>query len=149
MAFIYEKVKEEDYGLFDSLEFKDFWKKESLKAGRHTYWCYDKENAMYLVAVGTFIDAPRYYDFSYKGRIIRLEYKGRGNGNKKEGWVLNHSIVRLFVPNSVFIEKEEIKVALTEAFSKWIHLCLPDEINNVIVDINCVPEMVEADYNGR
>ena len=92
MAFVYEKVREEDKELFYSIG----WKKWDLEPVTRTFeWCIDKENKIYMRGAGGGMhDLPYYYDMCYGNRIIRIEMGGaRSEGDRQEGIVI-HKICR-------------------------------------------------------
>ncbi|MCM1081871.1 MAG: hypothetical protein NC393_01820 [Clostridium sp.] len=78
MAFVYERVGEENRELWESIGWKN-WGGESLIFFKQREWCIDREKEAYLQRIGGYIDMPDYYDLSYKGRIIRMEVDYNGN----------------------------------------------------------------------
>ncbi len=148
MAFVYEEVGENNRKLWNSIGFKT-WAEDPMRFSETKCWSIDKEKKEYLVGIGGFIDTPTYYDFSYDGKIVRMEVFCRGEGNRKEGVVFNWKINRMYIPKSVWNQKVEVVQEIVKAFSVFINLVPPELVKGVNVEIRCEPECVEVDYNGR
>ncbi len=72
MSFVYEEVGENNRELWNSIGWKN-WGNDPMFFSKTRRWSIDKEKNEYLIAIGGYIDMPTYYDFSYDGRIIRME----------------------------------------------------------------------------
>ena len=148
MSFVYEMVGEENRELWESIGWKDVFKKP-LDFYRKEYWSLDRSNSVFLIAIGMYRDTPYYYDICYKQRIIRMEVVGRNkrdiNNRVKVSWKINN----IYIPKSVWQEKEDILIAIKDAFSVVRGIVPEEEIEEINVEVTCSPQCVEADYNGR
>ena len=143
MSFVFEKVGDQ----------KDLWKEigfRDLESGMIPYskyhlWCADKRNKIYLLNIGNNRgDSPNYYDLSYKMRIIRISVvESIETGESKAQSVYN--IQKISIPRSVWEERAEILKNIEESIDETVRSLKL----NVKVNINCDPECVETDYNGR
>lgn len=148
MAFVYEEVGEKNRELWNLIGLKN-WAKEPMLFSKTRYWAIDKEKCEYLVAIGGYIDMPNYYDFSYDGKIVRMEVFCLGEGNRKEGAVFNWKIKKMYIPKSLWNQKDEVVQEVISAFSVFINAFPRERVKAVNVEIKCEPECVEVDYNGR
>lgn len=149
MAFVYERVGEENRELWESIGWKD-WTNNEIVFFKSREWCIDREREVYLRGAGQYRDTPYYYDLAYKGRIIRMEVVSWDvDESREEGKIIYWNINRVYIPKSIWEEKDNIIQMIREA-------CSVKEIGNptkkileVIVKIQSEPECVEADYNGN
>lgn len=148
MAFVYEEIGEENRELWNSIGFRD-WGKEPMGFVKSSCWAIDKEKKEYLAAIGGYIDMPTYYDFSYDGKIVRMEVFCLGEGNRKEGAVFNWKIKKMYIPKSLWNQKDEVVQEVISAFSVFINAFPPELVKGVNVEVRCEPECVEVDYNGK
>lgn len=148
MGFVYEKVGEENRELWESIGWKD-WGESPIPFCPITKWSIDKEQQIYMQPIGGYIDMPDYHDLAYKGIIIRMEVIPRGNGTRATGfnkvWIIN----RIYIPKSIFEEKEQILEVIKESFSVYRGGTAESRVKSISVKISCEPECVEMDYNGR
>lgn len=100
--------------------------------------------------IGHFIDTPDYHDLSYKGRIVRMEVADRGMGNIAIGFNMSWEFYRIYIPKSIWAEKDRILQAIKEAFLvyRYGHRRNKEDITSISAKISCEPECVETDYNG-
>lgn len=148
MAFVYEEIGEENRELWNSFGFKN-WAEAPMRFSKTRCWSIDKEKKECLVEIGGFIDTPTYYDFSYDGKIVRMEVFCRGEGNIKDGGVFYWKINRMYIPNSIWNQKDEVVQEIIKAFSVCTNAFPAELVKGVSVEVQCEPECVEADYNGR
>ena len=148
MAFVYEEIGEENRKLWNSIGFKN-WAEDPMWFFESKRWSIDREKREYLVAIGGYIDMPTYYDFSYDGKIVRMEVSGGGKGNRKEGATFNWKINKMSIPKSIWNQKDEIVQDVIKAFSVFTNAFPPELVKGVSVEVRCEPECVEVDYNGR
>ena len=152
MAFVYERVRPEDEELWKSIGWKS-WNMASLPFFQGRNWCIDRESEAYLQGIGGFIDMPDYYDFCYKGVIVRMEVSDRSDvvsksdKNRQENvtWIISN----MRIPESLWTEREEIIGLIKEAFMSYECNVSWIQIKNIKVEIKNNPVCVEADYNGR
>ena len=152
MAFVYERVHPEDEELWNSIGWRD-WKNDPLSYANYRKWYIDRERKAYLKEIGGFIDMPDYYDFCYKGVIVRMEVSDRSDvvsksdKNRQENvtWIISN----MRIPESLWTEREEIIGLIKEAFMSYECNVSWIQIKNIKVEIKNNPVCVEADYNGR
>ena len=149
MGFVYEEVGEENRELWESIGWKDWGEKTPKQFFKGRMWSIDRERQIYMQPIGRFRDTPYYYDLAYKGRIIRMEVVSKGNGTIAIGFNVVHDIYRIFIPQSIWEEKEKILQAIKESFLVYRSAAGESEIKSIIVNIQSEPECVEVDYNGR
>lgn len=148
MAFIYGKVGEENRELWESIGWKN-WGDEKMTFSRHDRWSADKERNIYMQPIGGFIDMPDYYDLFFEGRIVRMEVFCWTQGNRAEGVVFCWKIKRIYIPKSIWNKKEQVIHEINNSF-KVVHNLTPIEnVKEINVEIQCEPECVEVDYNGK
>lgn len=148
MAFIYEEVGEENRGLWESIGWKD-WGGNEFAYSKRRYWTINKDENAYLVAIGGYIDMPHYHDFSYEGRIVRMEVFYLAEGSIEVGMTFNWKIERMYIPKSLWSKKDDVIRLVEDAFSVTRNLVPIEKVVNINVEIQCEPECVEVDYNGR
>ena len=152
MAFVYERVRPEDEELWNSIGWKS-WNGRAESFSLYNRWCIDRERNACLLAIGGFIDMPDYYDFCYKGVIVRMEVSDRSDvvsksdKNRQENvtWIISN----MRIPESLWTEREEIIGLIKEAFMSYECNVSWIQIKNIKVEIKNNPVCVEADYNGR
>lgn len=148
MGFVNEQVGEENKDLWESIGWKD-WGERTLGFRAKRYWCADKKRSIYMQPIGGFIDMPNYYDLAYKGRIVRMEIGQHGNGNRVTGfntvWLIKH----VYIPKSLWDEKEDVILAIKEAFMANRSGRSEHIVKSIDIEFCHEPECVEVDYNGR
>lgn len=152
MAFVYERVHPEDEELWNSIGWKS-WNGRAESFSLYNRWCIDRERNACLLAIGGFIDMPDYYDFCYKGVIVRMEVSEWAEVVSKPGeprkadfyWRVNN----MSIPESIWGDREEIVKLVKEAFSVNTSAAPMSRARNIFVEVRCEPKRVEADYNGR
>ncbi len=152
MAFVYERVRPEDEELWNSIGWKS-WNGRAESFSLYNRWCIDRERNACLLAIGGFIDMPDYYDFCYKGVIVRMEISEWAEVVSKPGeprkadfyWRVNN----MSIPESIWEDREEIVELIKEAFSVNTSAAPTSRARNIFVEVRCEPKRVEADYNGR
>ena len=115
MSFVYEMVGEENRELWESIGWKDVFE-SPLDFYRKDYWSIDRINEIFLIAIGRYIDTPHYYDMSYKQRIIRMEIVERIESAANDKVKIIWDIYNIYIPKSVWLEKEKIIIAIKSAF---------------------------------
>ena len=152
MAFIYERVRPEDEELWNSIGWRD-WKNDPLSYANYRKWYIDRERKAYLKEIGGFIDMPDYYDFCYKGVIVRMEVSVWGEDVSEPGGprreTLEWYIDNICIPESIWEGREEIVELIKEAFSVNTSAAPASRISSISVEIENEPKHAEADYNGR
>ena len=72
MAFVYERVGEENEKLWKEIGWRD-WGNDLIGFYAKSRWCADKEHGVYMLPIGSFRgETPDYYDLAY---IEDKEYK--------------------------------------------------------------------------
>lgn len=146
MAFVNEEVGEENKELWNSIGWKD-WGETPINFHKSRERCIDKERNIFMLPIGRFIDTPFYCDLAYKGIIVRME---RGSGNKlKDGFDLVWIIGHIYIPKSIWNEKEDILQIIKEAFGVYRAGHKIEKVKSITVEFYYEPECVEADYNGK
>ena len=152
MAFVYERVRPEDEELWNSIGWKS-WNGRAESFSLYNRWCIDRERNACLLAIGGFIDMPDYYDFCYKGVIVRMEVSVWGEDVSEPGGprreTLEWYIDNICIPESIWEDREEIVELIKEAFSVNTSAAPASRISSISVEIENEPKRVEADYNGR
>ena len=152
MAFVYERVRPEDEELWNSIGWKS-WNGRAESFSLYNRWCIDRERNACLLAIGGFIDMPDYYDFCYKGVIVRMEVSVWGKDVSEPGGprreTLEWYIDNICIPESIWEDREEIVELIKEAFSVNTSAAPASRISSISVEIENEPKRVEADYNGR
>ncbi len=148
MGFVYEEVGEENRELWESIGWKD-WVKNPIDFCSIVHWAIDRENKVYMQPIGSFIDTPEYYDLAYKGRIVRMEILEHGDGTRSKGFNILWDVHRICIPQSIWEYKSEILKAVFESFKVCRGVIPEDKVKSISVEINCTPECMEEDYNGR
>ena len=143
MSFVFEKVGN-NKELWTNIGFRD----PELKVipySKYHLWCADITHDSYLFQVGSLrADAPRYFDLSYKMRIIRIAV-AEIIETRETGAGYIYRVQRITIPRSVWEERSEIIKIIEESVNTSVHA-----VNTVAsVKMNCEPECVEMDYNGR
>lgn len=147
MGFVYEEVGKENEELWNSIGWKD-WGGKPDGYSDAAKWCIDKENAVYLNAVGSFRgETPYYFDLAYKNHIIRMDIRQNNKGNGKTGPQLVYRIDRMRIPKAIWEDRDDIIKSAEEAFKAYGFRY--EEVEAVDMEMDCEPECVEADYNGR
>ena len=143
MSFVFEKVGDQK-DLWKEIGFRDL-ESEIIPYSKYHLWCADKRNNIYLFNIGNNRgDNPNYYDLSYKMRIIRIAVvESIETGESKAQSVYN--IQKISIPRPVWEERAEILKNIEESIDETVRSLKL----NVKVNINCDPECVETDYNGR
>ena len=152
MVFVYERVRPEDEELWNSIGWKD-WGGNPLSFSKYNKWCVDRERNAYLKAIGGLIDMPDYYDFYYKGAIVRMEISNwcdfvlnpEDDFETDIAWYIDN----MYIPESIWEDREEIVKLVKEAFSVNTSAAAPGSLEHIAVEMQCEPKRVEADYNGR
>ena len=149
MSFVFEKFGD-DREFWSELCFRDWWLREMFFS-KNRHWCADREREIYFLPIGSFRDeTPNFYDLSYKRRIIRMEVE---EGVENEGdderprYNLFFKVEKISIPNSVWNEASEILGEIEESFYTFGSSLI--NVAKVSVSINCEPECIEKDYNGR
>lgn len=147
MGFVYEKVGKENEELWNSIGWKN-WSGEPKHYIDATKWCIDKEREIYLLAIGSFrFETPIYFDMAYKYRIIRMDIRDYSKENGETSPQLVYRIDRMRIPKAVWEDRDDIIMSAKEAFT--VHGFRNGRVKMVEVEMNCEPECVEVDYNGR
>lgn len=150
MGFVYEEVGEENRELWESIGWKDWGERRPVVFYDSEHWCIDRERHIYMQPIGGYIDMPDYHDLAYKGRIVRMEIDAEGSsGTRATGFDMFWNIERIYIPKSIWEEREEVLKAIKESFSVYRGGHEEDMTNSISVEIKCEPECVEVDYNGK
>ena len=143
MSFVFEKVGDQK-DLWKEIGFRDLESK-MIPYSKYHLWCADKRNNIFLFNIGNNRGGtPDFYDLSYKIRIIRIAVvESIETGESKAQSVYN--IQKVSIPQSVWEERAEIMKNIEESIIETVRSLKLD----IKVKINCDPECVETDYNGR
>ncbi len=145
MGFVYEKVKKEEQKLWKSIGFRD-WSNQILGYFEGIIWFCNRERGIYIQEIGSFRgETPDYVDMSYKNRIIRMDVQDRSVLINEKDRVKIFKVKAIWIPKSVWNDKEDIINTIKEAFSVYKY----GQIISSEVIIDCDAECVEADYNGK
>ena len=144
MAFVFEKVPEEDWEFFRSMGLKDCWGARLLDITERSKWCADRERNAYLVGIGGgYQDMPHFYDLWWNGYTIRMEVVETGDGNYDTKVNIIWNIWRIPIPKEIWDKRDEIMGLITEAFSVYSGWCKPKFLGSIEVSIKCEPEKME------
>lgn len=121
MAFVYEKVKEEDWELYNS-----FLPNE--KADRHTRWVADRERNIYFFWIGGEIRESIYEyflawdDLKIYIYIVEKMYKDNEDRRNAHIWINSISLPKVLSDNDNKVKEivETIKVALQMQYTNEI-----------------------------
>ena len=143
MSFAFEKVGK-NKELWTKIGFRDL-ELEKIPYSKYHFWCADKKNNIFLFHVGNDReDTPNYFDLSYKMRIVRIAVVESIEAGETRAESI-YNIQRISIPKSVWEERDEILKNIEESMNEDVRSLKLD----VHVKINCEPECVDADYNGR
>lgn len=147
MGFVYEEVGKQNEELWNSIGWQN-WSGEPKFYIDETKWCIDKEREIYLLAIGSFrFETPYYFDMAYKCRIIRMDIWNFSKENGETDPDLVYRIDRMRIPKAIWEDRDEITKSAKEAF--MVYGFRNSGVKMVEVEMNCEPERVEVDYNGR
>ena len=143
MSYIFEKVGK-NKELWTEIGFRNL-ELENIPYTKYIFWCADKKNKTFLFHIGNSRgDDPNYFDLSYKMRIIRIavveSIEQIGTGIE-----FIYNIQRISIPRSVWEERNEILRNIEESINEDVHSM---KLGTQVI-INCDPECIESDYNGR
>ena len=104
---------------------------------------------IYLLEIGSyrFGESPHYFDLAYKNRIIRMDIGHYNKGNRETGPHLVYRIDRMRIPKAIWADRDDIIKSAKEALI--VYGFRNGRIKMVDMEMNCDPECVEVDYNGR
>lgn len=111
MAFVSERIKEEDKEYFNSIGFTTLAGENPV---RPFWWIIDREKEIIMTGRGkVFAEPTRGFQIYYKKELINIEYVDRGSGSYYEKNLITHYIIqRIEIPRKL-IEKgvtiEEVK----------------------------------------
>ena len=146
MAFVYERVGEENEKLWKEIGWRD-WGNDLIGFYAKSRWCADKERGVYMLPIGSFRgETPYYFDLAYRKVIIRMERGDEGSIIDSENG-LYFRIDRIYISKSIWNYRDDICECIKEAFTAQGRRF--DGDMKVDVEINCEPECVETDYNGK
>ena len=149
MAFVFEKVPEEDREFFKSMGLKDCWGSRSKYLCKDTEWCADRERNAYLVGIGGgYQDMPYFYDLWWNGYTIRMEMYEGGSGNYDIGVNIVWFIHRIPIPEEIWDHRDEIVQMIKDGFSVNEGWCRKEKLISIDVKIMCEPEIAD-DYDRR
>ena len=148
MAFVYERVGEENEKLWKEIGWRD-WGNDLIGFYAKSRWCADKEHGVYMLPIGSFRgETPDYYDLAYKNIGVRMERGIDLRGRGIRGYIFVR-IDRVCIPKSIWEYRDDIYKYIKDAFVCYEIKSTRLTINKVDVEINCEPECVETDYNGK
>lgn len=117
MAFVFEKVPEEDWHYFNSFNIN--YHGEHYCADKYTQWAADKEREIYLIWLPCGgLEMPNVYALVWKLNVIFVETEERPTyiiKNNKEIREMRWLIERICVPRGIDLKKSEILAAINEA----------------------------------
>ena len=74
---------------------------------------------------------------------------GKTEGDRNVGVTFLWDIYNIYIPKSIWEDKDDILLAITDAFSVYRNLTPENAVKEIRVKITCEPTCVEVDYNGR
>lgn len=138
-----KKVGDGNLDLFNSVGFKN-WDYKPQKGRPNAYWCIDRERSLYFVSSGSFrYEDDEFYDLSYMSKIVRIIIFSTVN---PEECKITFLIKKITIPRSIWLEQDDIILALKDAIYAYGNV---DGKHAIEIKIECEPELVETDYNGR
>ena len=146
MAFVFEKVPEEDWIFFKTMGLKDYIGKNFLQLNKRTTWCADRELNAYLVEIGGRFsnEYPFYCDFWWDGNIIRIDVGKRSiidhDGGVNFVWIIN----RMPIPQNIWDNKDKVVEMIKEALIAKRDWCVEECLKSVSVKMNCDPIIAEV-----
>ena len=145
MGFIFEKVPEEDWELYNAMGFKNCFGKNMLRADKYTWWCADRERNAYLVGIGGgYQDMPYYYDLWWNGRIIRMEISKRFLKNSNGGIDVIWYVHSIPISEEIWKFKDDVLEMIHEAFAVNRGWSETYELNDITVKIQCEPKKLKT-----
>lgn len=139
MAFVFEKVPEDDWEFFESMGLKNCWgtKPQILLPGR-SEWIADRTQNAFLVPIGGGMhDVPLIYDLWWDGVVIRLEAENyRSEGNRRENFKLVWDINKILIPRSGWEKRDLIIKMIEDAMSVNQDGVKKEHLNSITVNMN-------------
>lgn len=140
MAFICEKIKEEDREYFDSIGFKNI----SNKPSEAVWWSIDRENDIILICRGgvpkeIFWGFQLYLDGNFINMIVFKRTEGdRFSYDLRINWLINE----IKVPKELLKKEYDIKKIVEEAFMSYgMRGLKPSQLLDVKVEFNAELDM--------
>lgn len=126
MAFIYEKLTEEDKGFFDSFGFfEPPLVSPFFQSGAPTHWVSDREREIYLVCLGgqgyrfDYEYPPTYYYLIWQGQLIKIETYRKGEGDMMEGKEIIYKLTRIIASENLSLTKNLLIETIMGVFETY------------------------------
>lgn len=117
MAFVNERISENDREYFNSFSLKSPFTDQPLYARE---WTIDRERDVFLVGLGgrgTYdSDIPMFYALIWENEVILLDTYCKGEGNYSTGIEMWWKITKIIAPDALIKNMEEMLELIKEAF---------------------------------
>ena len=108
MAFVFEKVPEKDWELFNSFQLKINDRAGILHADKYTWWVVDREREIYFICLkGGALERPAVYEIIWRGKKIRFHVEKKVQVTESSK-ALHWNITYVCAPKSLESNKNEI-----------------------------------------
>jgi hypothetical protein len=145
MAFVYEKVSEQDREFWEILGFKGFKGDSLCPFTSRKYWCADRERKAYLNCVGKGgPETPLIYELWWQGGLIRIwiEEFLTSDVSDSEKQIINGAVSRILIPKKLWDKQDEIILLIAEALKCDESYYSTSMVPDGDVEIKCSPECV-------
>lgn len=128
MAFVNEKIPEQDRAKFESVINYENLKKQAqyipeFRLNSHLWWTIDREREVYILGVvGGGRDQLNYYALVINGQAIVFNEDHKTKGNDSTGLEYHWDIYDLRIPAELEPRREEIKQLIREGLEEKAHL---------------------------
>lgn len=119
MAFVFEKVPEKYWEIYNSFELS--FDGKQLTANKYKWWTADKEKDIYLILLGGGVfDTPEIYVLIWNNNKIKIEVTHKCVYNEKSESVLHYRIEKIIAPTALTQNINELSEIIREAFACMI-----------------------------
>lgn len=137
MAFVWERVSDEEKDFYNSLGIRDWSGKRTRSfIPKYTDWCIDRERNAILIELGGGRDSdPIFWAFLCNNSEIRIETASKltKTANNK----MLREITKIVMSKNSFKQKDEMISLILEAFS-----ALSESSGGMLItEIHCVPKL--------
>lgn len=115
MAFIYERVAEKDWELYNS--FNLIYDGKKLNANKYKAWTVDKERQIYLILLGGgAFEQPEIYAFIWKNQQIKVYISSKciknSDGQRTVHWNIENIVAPILLKPQKKMFIEDLKKAI-------------------------------------
>ena len=109
MGFVYEKVPEADWGLYNSFKLRSYGREGVSKANQYSFWTVDRERSIYFIFIGGGAnELPYEYAIIWRGEKILIDVEARSMVTDDPLGELHWRIDSIIAPRSLESRKDDI-----------------------------------------